>query len=102
MAALGRLWPLLAQALHDRDARVRTIGVTCADVHSRDVAQAALPGVLDSGPTPTERLSRALDSINGRFGRNAVTLGPLAGGRIDRVGSAIAFGRIPEAADFNE
>lgn len=43
-----------------------------------------------------------MDRINTRFGRNAVTLGPLTGGRIDRVGTKIAFGRIPERAEFHE
>jgi DNA polymerase-4 len=71
-------------------------------VHSSDPEQAALPGVLDGPKTPTERLSRALDQINTRFGRNTVTLGPRTRGRADNVGAKIAFGRIPEAAEFNE
>ena len=52
--------------------------------------------------TRTLGLSRAMDRINERFGRNAVTLGPVTGGRIDRVGASIAFGRIPERAEFHE
>ena len=52
--------------------------------------------------TRTLTLSRALDRINGRFGRNAVTVGPLGGGRVDRVGTKIAFGRIPELDEFHE
>ena len=47
-------------------------------------------------------LSQAMDRLNARFGRNAVTLGPLAGGRADQVGTKIAFGRIPELAEFHE
>jgi DNA polymerase-4 len=43
-----------------------------------------------------------MDRLNARFGRNAVTLGPLAGGRADQVGTKIAFGRIPELAEFHE
>ena len=43
-----------------------------------------------------------MDRINERFGRNAVSVGPLGGGRIDRVGTKIAFGRIPEASEFHE
>jgi len=102
VSALAQLWPTLAQMLADRGARVRTIGVTLANVHSSDPEQAALPGVLDGPKTPTERLSRALDQINTRFGRNTVTLGPRTRGRADNVGTKIAFGRIPEAAEFNE
>ena len=47
-------------------------------------------------------LSRAMDMINRRWGRNAVSVGPLHGGRLDRVGTKIAFGRIPEAHEFHE
>ena len=43
-----------------------------------------------------------MDRVNERWGRNAVTVGPLTGGRLDRVGAKIAFGRIPEAAEFHE
>ena len=47
-------------------------------------------------------LSRAMDRINQRYGRNAVSVGPLNGGRLDRVGTKIAFGRIPELSEFHE
>lgn len=42
------------------------------------------------------------DRLNERFGRNAVTLGALTGGRADHVGTRSAFGRIPERAEFHE
>ena len=35
-------------------------------------------------------------------GRHAVSLGPFYGGRIDRVGTKIAFGRIPDMDEFHE
>lgn len=43
-----------------------------------------------------------MDRINERWGRNAVSVGPLNGGRLDRIGTKIAFGRIPEASEFHE
>ena len=43
-----------------------------------------------------------MDCINEKFGRNAVSLGPQSGGRIDRVGTKIAFGRIPDLDEFHE
>jgi DNA polymerase-4 len=43
-----------------------------------------------------------MDKLNARFGRNAVTVGPLAGDRADQVGTKIAFGRIPALAEFHE
>ncbi|MDG2533828.1 hypothetical protein P6144_09235 [Sphingomonas sp. HITSZ_GF] len=52
--------------------------------------------------TRTLALSRAMGRINQKFGRNAVSVGPLQGGRIDRAGTKIAFGRIPEMSEFHE
>jgi DNA polymerase-4 len=43
-----------------------------------------------------------MDRINQRFGRTAVSVGALHGGRLDHVGSKIAFGRIPELDEFHE
>jgi DNA polymerase-4 len=107
LALLDAGWPALDRHLGDTGARIRTIGVTLADVTPDDVRQASLFALLaDADPLAraqrTPRLSRAMDAINARFGRNAVTLGPLSGGRADRVGARIAFGRIPDAAEFHE
>ena len=105
--ALGQLWPALVRHLAETGARVRTVGVTAADVRPATGDQSSLFAALPSTDplaraARTPRLSAALDAINTRFGRNAVTLGPLAGGRADHVGAKIAFGRIPEAAEFHE
>jgi DNA polymerase-4 len=43
-----------------------------------------------------------MDRLNEKFGRHAVSLGPFYGGRIDRVGTKIAFGRIPDMDEFHE
>lgn len=48
------------------------------------------------------RIPPAMDRINQRFGRNAVTVGPLGGGRTDHVGTKIAFGRIPDLDEIRE
>ncbi|MFX8301238.1 hypothetical protein ABTL22_19915, partial [Acinetobacter baumannii] len=81
------------------------IGVTLADIEPVDGEQASLFAHLDpNDPLARETrglaLSRAMDSLNERFGRHAVSVGPMTGGRLDRVGTKIAFGRIPEAAEF--
>lgn len=105
--ALGRLWPALLRALVDGGLRVRTIGVTLAEVAPEAAPQPSLFAHLPPAD-PLARairmpqLSRALDRINTRWGRNAVTLGPQSGGRADHVGTKIAFGRIPDAAEFHE
>ena len=105
--ALARLWPELVAMLAADRARVRTIGVTLAEVAPQDGAQASLFALLPptdplARATRTPQLSRAIDAMNTRFGKNAVTLGPLGGGRADHVGAKIAFGRIPERAEFHE
>jgi DNA polymerase IV len=78
-----------------------------SNLNGAEGEQGSLFAALDPGhelarALRTDALSRALDRINTRFGRNAVTLGPVTGGRIDRVGTSIAFGRIPEIAEFHE
>ena len=87
--------------------RVRMIGVTLAEVAPVAADQRSLFAHLDpDDPLARETrglaLSRAMDRINQRFGRNAVTVGPLGGGRADHVGTKIAFGRIPELGEFRE
>jgi DNA polymerase-4 len=47
-----------------------------------------------------ERLSLLADSLNGRFGRSVLHLGPLVEPPGGYAGAKIAFGRIPEEADF--
>jgi DNA polymerase IV len=47
-----------------------------------------------------EALSRALDALNQRFGQDAVKFGHLPVPTAPYVGAKIAFGRIPEDADF--
>ena len=107
--ALATLWPRLTQAARARDGgvRLRMIGVTLAEL----APLAAEQGSLFEALAPADplaraarglKLARAMDVLNEKFGRNAVTLGPQTGGRIDRVGTKIAFGRIPDPAEFHE
>lgn len=106
IAELDRLWSRLVSATPG-GLRLRMVGVTLAGLEPVLGEQGSLFARLEpdhelARAIRTEALSRALDRINTRFGRNAVTLGPVTGGRIDRVGTAIAFGRIPEIAEFHE
>jgi len=109
LAALDGLWPELVRAGRARAGgfRLRMVGVTLAEIEPVAGEQDSLFALLApddplARETRTLSLSRAMDRINERFGRNAVTLGPLTGGRIDSVGTKIAFGRIPEMAEFHE
>ncbi len=107
--ALDQLFPRLAEAGRCRTGgfRLRMVGVTLCEIETVEGEQGSLFASLDpddplARETRTLALSRAMDRINERFGRNAVSVGPLYGGRIDKVGTKIAFGRIPEMSEFHE
>lgn len=107
LAALDGLWPQLVAVASARSGgfRLRMVGVTLTNLAAVGGEQGSLFDRLDpdhelARSLRTEALSRAMDRINTRFGRNAVMLGPQNGGRADRIGTSIAFGRIPDAAEF--
>jgi DNA polymerase IV len=110
LAALDALFPRLADEGRRRHGglRVRMVGVTLTEIRPADGGeQGSLFGLLDpddplARETRSLALSRAMDRINEKFGRHAVSLGPLGAGRIDRVGTKIAFGRIPDMDEFHE
>jgi DNA polymerase-4 len=109
LAALDSLFPRLAEAgrLRPGGFRLRMVGVTLAEIEPVAGEQESLFAALDpddplARETRTLALSRAMDRLNERFGRHAVSVGPLTGSRIDRVGTKIAFGRIPETNEFHE
>lgn len=109
LARLETLFPRLLAAGRMRPGgfRIRMIGVTLCEIEQAAGDQSSLFAHLDpDDPLARETrglaLSRAMDRINQRFGRNAVSVGPMHGERIDRVGSKIAFGRIPELDEFHE
>jgi DNA polymerase-4 len=104
---LERLDTLWAQMLGEFGARrFLQVGVTLAELSDADAVQA---GLFDDGgqlhPAAAARrlaLSRAMDKVNSRFGRDAVTLGHDAVGAARSQGPRIAFTRIPELAEFHE
>lgn len=104
---LDRLVPRLREAGRAHGSGCRMVGVTLCEIEPVEGEQASLFALLDpDDPLARETrglaLSHAMDRINARFGRNAVSVGPLGGGRVDRIGTKIAFGRIPERSEFHE
>ncbi len=96
LEALTRLWQGLARDIgHDR---IHTIGVSLDDMKPAAGMQGSL---FDPPERPTRAIAAAMDRLNGRFGRHAVTLGPVATGRARLIGTKIAFGRIPAEADYD-
>jgi DNA polymerase-4 len=105
LARLDSLWPRLVAAAPE--GKLRMVGVTLADIAPASTDQPSLFDRDDIDHALARearqlRLSHAMDKANARFGKNAVTLGPLSGGRSDHVGAKIAFNRIPELAEFHE
>lgn len=94
---LAALWAQLARDHGGK--RVRTIGVSLDDIRPVEGTQLSL---FDAPKRPTLEIARAMDTLNAKFGRNAVTLGPAGQGRAGRIGTRIAFGRIPERAEFHD
>lgn len=107
--ALDGLFPRLAAAGRARPGgfRLRMVGVTLCEIEPVAGEQGSLFAALDpddplARETRTLALSRAMDRLNEKFGRHAVSVGPMGQGRIDRVGTKIAFGRIPDLHEFHE
>lgn len=109
LAALDSIFPRLAEVGRTRPGgfAIRMIGVTLSDIAAVHGEQGTLFAALDPNDplareTRTLSLSRAMDRINEKFGRHAVSVGPMDGSRSDRVGTKIAFGRIPDLDEFHE
>jgi DNA polymerase IV len=117
LAAVDALWPYLLRdgSRQPGGFRVKMIGITLgriAPVNTQqgsllDLLEAQEPAQGDPDKKPTHRqknyaLSVAMDHINTRFGRDAVSVGPLREGAMKNFGTKIAFGRIPSMAEFHE
>ena len=104
LAALETLWARMRAEFPER--RLLQVGVTLGELTAADAVQR---GLFDTGETLDAReearrlaLSQAMDRVNKRFGRDAVTLGHDAAGAARSQGPRIAFTRIPEIAEFHE
>ncbi|MDZ4363753.1 type VI secretion protein ImpB [Brevundimonas sp.] len=101
LAQVDSMWAEVAPELGTR--RLRYVGVAV----SRLATAGAVPPDLFGWSPETEqdprsmKLSRALDALNTRFGKDTVSIGPNPG-LPDFVGAKIAFNRIPEDAEFRE
>lgn len=102
--AMERLWTQMEREFPQR--RLLQVGVVLGELTEASAAQADLfdSNALLCARTDQRRLalSEAMDRMNQRFGRDAVTLGHDANGATRSRGPAIAFTRIPELAEFHE
>ncbi len=104
LAALETLWQRMLGEFAPR--RFLQVGVTLGDLGAADAVQLHLfDGGAALDPAAEARrlaLARAMDKVNARFGRDAVTMGHDAAGASRSSGPRIAFTRIPELAEFRE
>lgn len=104
LGILDTLWLRMRAELPEQ--RYRQVAVTFLELTAAAETQLAL---FDGGPAVTPAiearrlaLSAAIDRMNSRFGRDAVTVGHDTAGAARSSGPRIAFTRIPELAEFNE
>ena len=99
---LDALWTRMLPEMPEH--RYRQVSVTLLELTPAAEAQLGLFDAGVNAATEAKRLalSRALDKANGRWGRDAVTIGHDAHGATRSSGPKIAFTRIPELAEFSE
>lgn len=107
--AVDRLWQrMTAEAPVTPACRLRQVAVMLHRIGDAQPAQgdlfapAGLASVESAGRPcrRPEQLSRALDVLNQRFGQDTVRFGHMPVAPSPYVGAKIAFGRIPDDADF--
>jgi DNA polymerase-4 len=104
LSALRQLWARM-QAEMGR-VRLKKVSICLVDLCRKD----EITGDLFATPAASrpsqkarsEALSTAIDSLNRRYGTNAVQIGYCPPTRAGYVGTKIAFNRIPEQAEFWE
>ena len=101
---LDKLWEALMR--ETRGARIKKVSIT---LHELVPASGVQPELFDMLPDvdmrqrdKAEKLSRALDKINHRFGRDSVLIGMLPSQGRSFSGTKIAFTRIPDIEEFLE
>jgi len=101
---LNRLWTRALQS--SPGMRIKKASITLSDLVAATNLQAELfasgPGSDLVGRGKAEKLSRAMDKINHRFGRDSVLIGMTPTDGKSFSGSKIAFTRIPDIDEFLE
>lgn len=102
---LDAMWAQLMQHA-GRSIRIKKLSVTLIHLTPMGSTQEDLFAPLTTQESrrraKAERMSKALDTLNQRFGRDTVALGMLPGEGRSFSGTKIAFTRIPDAKEFLE
>jgi len=101
---LDEMWEELSP--HMKGQRVKKASIVLHKLTSADALLPDLFPILDAKETTArakaERMSRALDRLNQRYGRDTVTLGIIPKTSRDFSGTKVAFTRIPDREEFWE
>lgn len=81
-------------------ARAVRVGVTLLDLAPGEARQLDLFRDDDAIRVKWEAITRAIDGLNGRYGKRVLTIGPWTPPPGGYAGGKIAFTRIPSAEDF--
>ena len=100
---LDELWAAMRHETHD--ARLKKVSVTLHGLVEDSTVQNGLFDYLNGETKQRSRalsLSRAMDKLNGKFGRDTVSIGMLPEQGRSFSGTKIAFTRIPDVQEFVE
>ena len=101
---LNKFWTQALKQSHG--VRIRRVSVTLSDLVAATDLQpdlfAKLPDVDLAARGKSEKLSRAMDKINHRFGRDSIVIGMTPSQGQSFSGTKIAFTRIPDVEEFLE
>lgn len=104
LQVLDELWQHMKT--ETRGADLKKISVTLYGLVAQDALEPELFDVLPDldlrARAKAEQVSRALDALNHRFGRDTVSVGMLPSDGRSFSGTKIAFTRIPDKAEFLE
>ena len=99
LSALAHIWTTAHMQI-PRHAKIIRVGVTLANLVPAQARQLDIFLNDDPDRQRWERLTKAIDYVNGKFGKRVVTLGPWTPPPGGYAGGKISYTRIPHSEDF--
>ena len=99
LSSLENIWVIARREL-PRSTRIARIGVTLLDLTRADERQLDLLINDDPSRKRWESVTRAIDTLNSKYGKTVVSVGPWSPPAGGNVGGKISYTRIPRAEDF--
>lgn len=99
LSALTTLWDRLAQVVPPR-VKIMRVGVTLGDLTPAQSRQLDFLLADDADRRKWEAIGKGIDTLNSKYGRTVVSIGPWEPPQGGNVGGKISFTRIPSGEDF--